>query len=497
MTAAISRCTLTLQVRAPYGDMASKWMETTLALTLALLVAEFYPVSTHPQCLDSQPPFVDRRTWRTLYCNQYRDFGCCYKDWRQSRRVPKLLPQITADGRNASACEPYLRNVTCLDCSPYAAHIFDSEGSGAQRVFPLLCRDYCEEAYVKCYRTFLRYYRYLARDFEGVVNNPKGDEALQRNAKLFCNYVLPEEDGPYCYPKVLDGPQFPADENQTTTSSENGELGCICGDPVARGLRNPLAAVHAGDGSGRLFVVEQIGVIHVLLLSNRTILPRPFLDISGRVRITSRQGDERGLLGLSFHPEYKNNGRFFIYYCARPRGDVRVSEFIVSRDDPNVANSTSERVLLTVPQPRSNHNGGQMLFKDGYMLVFLGDGGGAGDNTLPGRLGNAQDRCTQISQISAHAHKISAPPHFLAGPIFWALCCALTWTAKTLERNMVCHQTTPSSTTALQDQRPMLTVCATPGVVPLTEEILGPRKERGGSFVVMWVRGNGRKWISL
>ena len=360
-------------------------MSTLLSVSLGL-VALLSAASAHPQCLDSQPPYVDRRTWRSLYCNMYRDFGCCYQDGRQERRVPTLLKEITRDDRDACACEPYLRNVTCLECSPYAAHIFESESGTARRRFPLLCRAYCEEAYVKCYRTFLRYYNYRARDFAGVKNNPTSPAELSANAETFCTAVLPDEDGPYCYPKVLNGPQFPADE-QPPAEQEDGELGCICGDPVARDLRNPLAAVHAGDGSGRLFIVEQIGVVHVLFTKNSTLLPRPFLDISSRVLSSSRRGDERGLLGIAFHPDYGDNGRFFVYYSTRQRAAIRVSEFRVRDDNPNLANRSSEREVLSVPQPYSNHNGGQILFKDGYLLAFLGDGGFRGDP-----LNSGQDR---------------------------------------------------------------------------------------------------------
>jgi len=223
-------------------------------------------------------------------------------------------------------------------------------------------------------------FRLQIQDY-GYLKRPSTEELLNYS-KSFCAEQIPVES-PYCYPRVLDGPQLPG----FTTQSE-GNLGCVCALPVATGLRNPIAAVHAGDGSGRLFIVEQIGEIHVLL-ANNTLLSEPFLDISDRVLISANKGDERGLLGLAFHPEFQENGRFFVhYYTSNAKG--RISEFHLQDHIPNIADASSERIILSISQPLATHNGGQLLFKDGYLLVFLGDGGGAGDRF--GTIGNGQDR---------------------------------------------------------------------------------------------------------
>jgi len=216
---------------------------------------------------------------------------------------------------------------------------------------------------------------------EGLVSKyPRDEEELARDAQAFCEHYVPE-DSPYCYPRVLDGPDI-----EGFSTEQVGELGCICGQPVATGLRNPLAAVHAGDGSGRLFIAEQIGVVRVLDRDNN-LLPEPFLDIRSDVLTSSRKGDERGLLGMAFHPNYAENGLFYVYYSSRTDGSHHsiVSEFHVNEDDPNTANLTSQRVLLSLSQPHSNNNGGQLLFKDGYLLVFLGDGGGGWDTFQNGQ----------------------------------------------------------------------------------------------------------------
>ena len=247
----------------------------------------------------------------------------------------------------------------------------------------MLCRSYCEEAYLKCSSAgvkpvpLMRYFRLHAKDF-GVANRPRRLEKQMEDARQFCSAVA--FDDTYCYPNIRNGPQIDGIDTQP-----EGELGCICALPVATGLRNPVVATHARDGSGRLFIAEQIGVIRVLL-ANNTLLPEPFLDISSSVLTSSRRGDERGLLGLTFHPNYTTNGKFYVYYSASEQrsGETvhisRVSEFVVQDDNPDKARETSERVVLSLVQPNSNHNGAELFFDyDGYLLISLGDGGGAGD----------------------------------------------------------------------------------------------------------------------
>jgi glucose/arabinose dehydrogenase len=141
---------------------------------------------------------------------------------------------------------------------------------------------------------------------------------------------------------------------------------------VASGLSFPLYLTAPPNDGGRLFIVEQTGAIRIV--KEGTLLPTPFLDISGKV---SNSG-ERGLLGLAFDPNYASNGRFYVHYTD-PAGDTRVSSFQVSAD-PDIADAGSEQVVLTATQPYSNHNGGQLVFgPDGLLYLGLGDGGASGD----------------------------------------------------------------------------------------------------------------------
>ncbi|MGY6743036.1 MAG: PQQ-dependent sugar dehydrogenase [Cecembia sp.] len=142
-------------------------------------------------------------------------------------------------------------------------------------------------------------------------------------------------------------------------------------------FNRPLDFQHAGDGSNRVFVVEQRGVISVFSNDPEVESKNTFLDISPRV---SNQGNEEGLLGLAFHPDYENNGYFYVNYSATSPRRTVISRFQVSATDPNQANVGSELVLLEIEQPFSNHNGGQMIFgSDGYLYYASGDGGSGGD----------------------------------------------------------------------------------------------------------------------
>jgi glucose/arabinose dehydrogenase len=159
---------------------------------------------------------------------------------------------------------------------------------------------------------------------------------------------------------------------------------------VADGFTHPLLLIEPPDGSGRLFVVDQIGTIEIID-ANGTVEQEPFLDIRDQIVDLDPEYDERGLLGLAFHPDYEDNGRFYVYYTApldagAPAGfdhTNRVSEFTVMGTDANSADPNSERILLSVHQPQANHSAGMIAFgpDDGYLYVALGDGGGANDTS--------------------------------------------------------------------------------------------------------------------
>jgi len=156
---------------------------------------------------------------------------------------------------------------------------------------------------------------------------------------------------------------------------------------IANGLDNPLDVTHAGDGSGRLFIVSQRGSIDIW--DGAQILETPFLDIESRVSF----GGSLGMLGLTFHPQYAENGRFYVNYTDLS-GDTVISEFTVTAD-PNRADENSESFIFIEEQPFANHNGGTIAFgPDGYLYVTSGDGGSGGD---PGD--RAQDLSEALGKI--------------------------------------------------------------------------------------------------
>jgi len=145
---------------------------------------------------------------------------------------------------------------------------------------------------------------------------------------------------------------------------------------------------HAGDG--RLFIVQQTGQIYVY--DGISVLPTPFLDVHTLVS----SGGEQGLLGLAFHPNYASNGFFYLNYI-NTSGNTQIARYHVSAD-PNVADAGSGTILLSITQPESNHNGGQIAFgADGYLYIGTGDGGGGGD--LHGTIGNGQNLNTFLGKI--------------------------------------------------------------------------------------------------
>ncbi len=179
---------------------------------------------------------------------------------------------------------------------------------------------------------------------------------------------------------------------------------------VADGLTSPVHLT-AEPGGQRVFVVDQIGQIRILdSTQDNGLRAEPFLDIRDRLVELNAGFDERGLLSVAFHPGFSSNGRFFVFYQAPPGEDIpegfnsesRISEFRVSADDPDVADSDSERILLRFGKPQFNHNGGQLAFgPDGLLYISTGDGGAANDVGLGHTpdLGNGQDTTTLLGKI--------------------------------------------------------------------------------------------------
>ncbi|CAN9502064.1 unnamed protein product [Ophioblennius macclurei] len=350
---------------------------------LSLLCLYISPGALHPQCLDFKPPF--RPLSPLNFCVMYKDFGCCdhHRDQELMQSFYRVMEHL--DSRGYETCAGYVLELICQECSPYAAHLFDAEDATTPvRTIPGLCPDYCFEFYTKCHSTlaWLTDDHHIARVIDDQMR--------------VCRY-LELGDIDYCYPHLLSNQKL----NENLGRVQSNLDGCLqlCLEEVANGLRNPLAMVHANDGTHRFFVAEQVGLVWVFL-PDRSKLDKPFLNITKAVLTSSWEGDERGFLGLTFHPEYKYNRKLYVYYSVEVGLDekIRISEFCVSSHDINVVDHTSERVILEIDEPASNHNGGQLLFADdGYLYIFTGDGGMAGDPF--GMYGNAQNKSALLGKV--------------------------------------------------------------------------------------------------
>jgi glucose/arabinose dehydrogenase len=198
--------------------------------------------------------------------------------------------------------------------------------------------------------------------------------------------------------------------NSTALMKTGKNLKAVDISLVASNMVSPLGLEEAPDGTHRLFVFDQTGKI-LIINDAGTVLPMPFLDIASKMVTLSPGYDERGLIGFTFHPDYANNGKFYVHYQAPPRTGgptpttswnnlSRLAEYKVSASNPNMADPASERIIMEWDDPQSNHNGGTVAFgPDGYLYISIGDGGAAND-VAPGHVedwypvnagGNAQN----------------------------------------------------------------------------------------------------------
>lgn len=218
------------------------------------------------------------------------------------------------------------------ECSPYAAHLYDAENPRTPlRNLPGLCSDYCSAFHSSCHSAVAL-----------LTNDRRLQESPGKDGTRFCHLLnLPDKD--YCFPNILSRDHL----SRNLGAVAEDPRGCLqlCLAEAANGLRNPVSMVHAGDGTHRFFVAEQVGVVWVYL-PDGSRLEQPFLDLKSLVLTTPWIGDERGFLGLAFHPRFRRNRKFYIYYSCLGKKRVekiRISEMKVFRADPNKADPKSER----------------------------------------------------------------------------------------------------------------------------------------------------------
>ncbi|KAJ8041500.1 HHIP-like protein 2 [Holothuria leucospilota] len=355
----------------------------SLAFKTLLFSAILPSIRSHPQCTDSYPPFEEVNL---QYCSQYREFGCCVaeRDVELENLSRSILDNVPENVRQN--CDRFVKDILCQECSPYAAHVFNMEGRSRAdwSDFPGLCSEYC----VNFHQTCGQLLPYITRSQVLL-------DASAVSSAAFCQAQM-IDDVDYCFPDVLTN----MDLNDEVRESQIGSTeDCLCLEEFANNLRNPLALTFANDGTHRIYVIEQTGVV-TIFFRNGSYLSDPFLDIQDLVDVSDRTGDERGLLGIAFHPNYFDNFQFYVHYTTRIGFTlfVRISELKSFSHDSNIADVSSERVLIQVRQPAGNHNGGSLFFGlDGYLYISLGDGGIAGDPF--GEYGNGLNLTTFLGKI--------------------------------------------------------------------------------------------------
>ncbi|KAK9520778.1 hypothetical protein VZT92_020641 [Zoarces viviparus] len=362
-----------------------------LLLLVLLLLLQAWRGCCHPQCLDYKPPFEPRQP--LAFCQDYSKFGCCDLEKDDEISVKFYTIMDNFDHSGYMACAHYIHSILCQECSPYAAHLYDAEDANTpMRMLPGLCGDYCSDYWQQCRYTL----SLLLEDSGSPQQFANLTATLEEDRRMFCNF-LELKDKQYCYPNVL------------TNSELNAKLGLVREDPkgclelclqeVANGLRNPVAMIHANDGTHRFFVAEQLGYVWVYL-ANGSRIDRPFLNLTRAVLTSPWSGDERGFLCIALHPRITTVRKAYVYYSVSVKKEerIRISEFTLLTHDDNQLDHSSERTILEVVEPASNHNGGQLLFgHDGYLYIFIGDGGRAGDPF--GKFGNSQNKSTLLGKV--------------------------------------------------------------------------------------------------
>ena len=203
---------------------------------------------------------------------------------------------------------------------------------------------------------------------------PQSKEELESDAEAFCEHY--SSDLPHCYPQVATM------EREYTAPPEQTD--CVCAIPIASGLRQPLAVVGAGDKSDRLFILEQPGVVRILDKKRQILIEEPFLNVSSVLMV---KDEFDGLMNIAFHPDFRQNGRVYVYYhsvltenvngSGMGQVAVNISEFHVDKNNPNQVDYESERLvfskLFLTHNPQFQLHGGAFFFKDGYLFLGLGE----------------------------------------------------------------------------------------------------------------------------
>ena len=329
---------------------------------LALFIS-WHNTEAEPQCLDGGLPF-DAGT-ELDFCTEFSHYGCCreYQDSKLSQGYGDLEKHILAE--SWETCSGYFKNFLCQSCSPYASHLFGYKSNEFQqsfinhRLFPGLCPNYCKKFVQECGQVILFYADYMVKkDPELAGDAMVLKYAFQNSTEAFCN-IASLADSRYCVQETLE--EKISDAEALTPDR------CLCAQKMGdKDLKDVLIMTHANDDSNRMFVVEETGVGHIMY-PNGEFHPEPFFDIRNRAaQFVGKGGKEPSALGMAFHPKFKDNGLFYLYFTksinkANGKRMNSLGEFKVLDSDQNKTDPGYFRLILDVYQQSYDNPGGQVV----------------------------------------------------------------------------------------------------------------------------------------
>lgn len=352
--------------------MKSEWfwqIQTRFLLYFSLFLLLMYNVKGQ-QCLDSIPPFVPASP--LLFCTESSKYGCCTVD--DDKRLAQMYNSIRQtilqdDGRLNDDCLQNFKSFLCARCSPLSAEMF--QGSITRFGAPLipgLCNDFCESFFRNCaniidfYMAVLTIYKTVTLEKTRKLNSL----TKWSDSKRFCEAVsLPTDKNQYCLPNV----DSTFGESTRFTSDKVNAVQCVCFEPYNVDLTNPVAVTHGTDGTDRLFIAEQNGIVKVIF-SNGTMFSDRFLNIQNKVYHGEDGFSHLGLLGIALHPNFRKNNKLYVFYTQRKNSSslyVRVEEYRASVEHSSWVDPTSSRLIFEFKKETNTKAGGPV---SGILVVL-------------------------------------------------------------------------------------------------------------------------------
>ncbi|CAH1777626.1 unnamed protein product [Owenia fusiformis] len=339
-------------------------------------------------CLNGKPPFSHQGV---RFC-PYDYHGCC--TFGQIYVIHQRLNQMNRGfvnmGLGENDCTHWIMNLLCMECSPFAYELLKLQNPGASipRTEP---REFADPISAMCTKDCVQMLDECPA-IKMMQTFVTQTQAQKMTSKQLCKSVEKRRHSTttttykqMCYPDLVSDPW----KAQSPETTDRNDPDCFCvEDIITSGIEQVVFLIPSTDNSGRVFFGEQKGKVNIIKNPGKDNTISVFLDIEHLVY----NGGEHGLLGMDFHPDFQNNGRFYVYYSVLATvttsnriPDSRISEFRTFPNNKDVADISTERVILNIPQPGYNHQGGQLSFgKDGYLYLFCGDGGPGND---PNRFG--------------------------------------------------------------------------------------------------------------